>query len=45
VRSTSVHILARRAEDADDVELLEDLEDQAREMADLVEARWQAEGL
>ena len=37
--------LARRAEDADDIELLEELEEQAREMADLVEARWQAEGL
>lgn len=37
--------LARRASDADDVELLEELEDQAREMADAVEARWQAEGL
>ena len=38
-------ILARRASDADDIELLEELEDQAREMADMVEARWQAEGL
>ncbi|MFM1903917.1 MAG: hypothetical protein RLZZ440_1817 [Planctomycetota bacterium] len=37
--------LARRASDADDSELLEELEDQAREMADMVEARWQAEGL
>jgi hypothetical protein len=37
--------LARRAEDADDIELLEELEEQAREMADMVEARWQAEGL
>jgi hypothetical protein len=37
--------LARRAEDADDIELLEDLEEQARELADVVEARWQAEGL
>ena len=37
--------LARRASDADDIELLEELEDQAREMADMVEARWQAEGL
>ncbi len=36
---------ARRAEDTDDIELLEELEDQAREMADMVEARWQAEGL
>jgi hypothetical protein len=34
--------LARRAEDADDIELLEE---QAREMADVVEARWRAEGL
>jgi hypothetical protein len=44
--------LARRASDSDDIELLEEdielleeLEDQAREMADMVEARWQAEGL
>ena len=37
--------LARRAEDTDDIELLEELEEQAREMADMVEARWQAEGL
>jgi hypothetical protein len=37
--------LARRANDDDDIELLEELEDQAREMADMVEARWAAEGL
>ena len=37
--------LARRAEDDDDVELLEELEEQARDMADMVEARWKAEGL
>jgi len=37
--------LARRASDADDIELLEELEDQAREMADMVEARLRAEGL
>lgn len=37
--------LARRAEDADDVELLEELADQARDMADMVEARLGAEGL
>jgi len=37
--------LARRASDADDEELLEDLEEQARELADVVEARWAAEGL
>ena len=37
--------LARRASDADDIEMLEELEDQAREMADMVEARWRAEGL
>ena len=37
--------LARRAMDADDIEMLEELEDQAREMADMVEARWLAEGL
>ena len=37
--------LARRAEDDENTELLEELEDQAREMADMVEARWRAEGL
>lgn len=37
--------LARRASDAEDEELLEELEEQAREMADMVEARWRAEGL
>ena len=37
--------LARRANDDDDVELLEELEEQAREMADMVEARLGAEGL
>ena len=37
--------LARRASDSDDIELLEELEEQAREMADMVEARWRAEGL
>ena len=37
--------LARRAEDDDDVELLEELAAQAREMADMVEARLGAEGL
>lgn len=37
--------LARRAADDDDLELLEELEEQAREMADMVEARWQREGL
>lgn len=36
---------ARRAEDTDDVELLEELEDQAREMADMIEGRLRAEGL
>ena len=36
---------ARRADDADDVELLEELEHQAREMADMVEARLRAEGI
>ena len=36
---------AGRADDADDVELLEELEDQAREMADMVEARLRAEGI
>jgi hypothetical protein len=37
--------LARRADDDENFELLEELADQAREMADMVEARWQAEGL
>ena len=37
--------LARRANDDDDLELLQELEDQAREMADVVEGRWKAEGL
>jgi hypothetical protein len=37
--------LARRASDDDDFELLQELEDQAREMADVVEGRWKAEGL
>lgn len=37
--------LARRADDDDDVELLEELEEHARDMADMVEARWKAEGL
>ena len=37
--------LARRANDDDDFELMQELEDQAREMADVVESRWRAEGL
>jgi len=37
--------LARRAEDDDDYELLEELEDQARDMADMVEGRLRADGL
>lgn len=37
--------LARRAEDDEDEELLQELEDQAREMADVVEARLRGEGL
>jgi len=37
--------LARRASDDDDLELLEELEEQAREMADMVEARWQRDGI
>jgi len=37
--------LARRASDADDEELLEELADQAREMGDMVEARLRADGL
>lgn len=36
---------ARRADDADDVELLEELGEQARDMADMIEARMRAEGL
>ena len=38
-------VLARRASDDEDDELLQELEDQAREMADMVEARFTAEGL
>lgn len=37
--------LARRATDDDNEELVQELEDQAREMADMVEARLSAEGL
>jgi hypothetical protein len=37
--------LARRAVDDDDDELIQELEDQAREMADMVEARLTADGL
>mgnify|MGYP003338776548 FL=1 len=37
--------LARRAEDDDDYELLEELEEQARDMADMVEGRLRADGL
>lgn len=37
--------LARRAVDVEDDELVQELEDQAREMADMVEARFTAEGL
>jgi len=44
-RAYYVLYLACRAMDADDIEMLEELEDQTREMADMVEARWQAEGL
>jgi hypothetical protein len=43
--ATYLLLLARRAADDDNLELLEELEDQAKEMADMVEARWQAEGL
>ncbi len=38
-------LLARRAVDDDDHELLQELEDQAREMADMMESRLGAEGL
>ena len=37
--------LARRANDDDDLELVQELEDQARDMADMVEARLGADGL
>ena len=37
--------LARRAADNDDEETLQELEDQARDMADVVEARLRFEGL
>jgi len=37
--------LARRASDDDDEELLQELEDQAQEMADVVESKLRAEGL
>jgi hypothetical protein len=37
--------LARRAVDADDEELVQELEDQARDMADIVEARLGHDGL
>ncbi len=37
--------LARRAGDDDDFELLQDLEDQALEMADMVDAKLRADGL
>ncbi len=38
-------VQARRADDDDNDELLEELQEQAREMADMVEARLRAEGL
>jgi hypothetical protein len=37
--------LARRASDDDDEELFQELEDQARDMAAMVEAKLRAEGL
>jgi hypothetical protein len=37
--------LARRAADDDDYELLQELEDQAREMADMVEGRLRRDGI
>jgi len=37
--------LARRAADDDDFECLQELEDQAREMADMVEGRLRRDGL
>lgn len=38
-------LLARRAADAEDDELLAELEEQAAEMADMVEAKLRADGL
>jgi hypothetical protein len=43
--ATYILFLARRAEDDENLELLEELEDQAREMADMVEGRLKADGL
>jgi len=43
--ATYLLLLARRAGDDEDDELLLELEDQAREMADMVEAKLTAEGL
>ena len=40
-----VLFLARRADDDENLELLEELEDQAREIADMVEGRLKADGL
>jgi hypothetical protein len=37
--------LARRAVDVDDEELVQELENQARDMADVVEARLRSDGL
>jgi len=37
--------LARRAVDVDDEELVEELEEQARDMADVVEAKLRSDGL
>jgi hypothetical protein len=46
-RNEAAYLLARarRAADVDDEELLQELEDEAREMADVVEARLRHEGL
>ena len=43
--ATYLLLLARRASDDDDFELLQELEDQARDMADMVEAKLSSEGL
>jgi hypothetical protein len=43
--ATYILFLARRADDDENLELLEELEDQAREMADMVEGRLKADGL
>lgn len=43
--ATQLLVRARRAEEDDNLKLFNELADQVREMADMVEARWKAEGL